>query len=155
MYHNHSENRSHTITKKRKKQDDVGFSRTMKHLGICFLTGIGIAALLLVVLSLVAYFMPDPNAFIAPFGLFTCGTAVLVTGICLGKKEGQNALVCGLMSGGAWLTFMLLFSLLMKEHAQGYGTAPALLLHLAVPLLSIAGAYIGVSTPKKHRRKRK
>ncbi len=136
-----------------RKKEEGGFPLFFKHLGESLLLVLGIAALLILSASLLAYFAPDPNAVILPMGLSVVMITAFFIGYFFSKKEKQGALMTGLVSGSVLLALLLLCSLFMKQYAIGYATPISLLLHLSIPLLSIAGAYLG-NRPQTKRRKR-
>ena len=113
-----------------------------------FLITIAVGAGLILLCSLIAYFMPDPDPMIHPLAYAAAALTALIGGIVAGKIHGSAPAICGLLNGLLLLALMLLLSLFFRSLASGYSAWISALLHAAVPLLSFAGAIIGV----KHTR---
>ena len=115
---------------------------------------LGTGLLLILALSLALYFSPNPSPMILPAGLVAAALTALIGGFVAARLHGHGALLCGLINGTALLAIMLLLSLPFARHASGYSTLISCLLHAAVPVLSVTGAYLGLRhTPKKKKRK--
>ncbi len=113
---------------------------------------IGIGTILLA--SLAAYFFPDPDPVIRPLALFAAAITAFIGGIVTGKIHGESPLMCGTLNGLLLLALMILASLPFQSLASGYSTWTSLLLHAAVPILSLVGAIIGTQKPAPRKRKR-
>lgn len=121
--------------------------------GTAITLGIGMA--LTVITSLIAYFSADPNLLIRPLGLTAAAMTALIGGFVTIRLHGHSALLCGLFNGGMLTCAMILASLFLKAYASGYSTLVSTLLHTALILFSVAGAFLGMSRPKKHTHRRR
>ena len=120
----------------------------LKSLGIT----LGVGLLLIISASLIAYFMPDPNALIMPLGLSAAGLTALVGGVIAVRIHGGGALISGLLNGTLLMAVMLLLSLCFVRNSSGYSAGISCLLHAGLILLSVAGGYLG--NRKKRGKKR-
>lgn len=109
-----------------------------------FLISVGIGAGLILLFSIVAYFLPDPNPMIRPLAYTAVGLTALLGGTVAGRLHRGAPAVCGLINGILLLALMLLLSLFFRSLASGYSAWISALLHAAIPLLSFVGALIGV-----------
>ena len=109
-----------------------------------FLITLAVGAGLILLCSLAAYFMPDPDPMIHPLAYAAAALTALIGGIVAGRIHGSAPAVCGLTNGLLLLALMLLLSLFFRSLASGYTAWVSALLHAAVLLLSFAGALIGV-----------
>ena len=126
----------------------------IKHLCKSFLITIASGFGLLLALSLAAYFYSDPNLLIHPMALIVAGLTALIGGIAAVRIHGHSALICGLLNGCILLGVMLLLSLFFKGQGIGYSAGVSCLLHAGIPVLSVAGAYLGLRrSPKKRSRR--
>ena len=125
-----------------------------KHLCKSFLMTLAFGFVILLVLSLAAYFYNDPNTLILPLALVGAGFTALLGGVATVRIHGHSALVCGLLNGCLLLGLMLILSLFFKGQGAGYSTGIACLLHACVPLLSVVGAYLGLQRPSKKRKRK-
>lgn len=146
----HFGNSKHNV----KKDDDS--SRLpldmVKSTGYTLLIGI----LTLLVCSLLAYFREDPNAWVQPLGILCCVVTALGGGFAAIRIHRHSALLCGLLNGCILLAFMLLLSPTFKAFSSQYSLILCLLFHIAVPLLSILGAFLGIPrkrSVKKHKKR--
>ncbi|MBQ9132441.1 MAG: TIGR04086 family membrane protein [Clostridia bacterium] len=110
---------------------------------------------LLLTVSLVAYFTPDPGQWIPVLGLTASGLTALLGGYAAARIHGSGALICGLGNGGMVMAVMLLLSLFFTKDASGYGVWISALLHGGFLLLSVLGAYLGIPGEKSKRRKKR
>ena len=112
--------------------------------------------LLCLAASLAAYFTPDPASLARPLGLAASFLTALTGGYCTAKIHRREALLCGLLTGGAMLCVMLLLSLALSSLSSGHSVGLSVGLHLAFPLLSTVGAFLGIRkkpTASKRRRR--
>jgi putative membrane protein (TIGR04086 family) len=123
-----------------------------KHLLKSFAMTLGVGLLLIVSASLIAYFMPDPNALIMPLGLAAAGLTAFLGGVIAVRIHGGGALLSGLLNGYLLMIVMLLLSLCFVRNSSGYTAGVSCLLHAGFLLLSVAGAYLG--NRRKTRKKR-
>ena len=104
--------------------------------------------------SLAAYFSPDPDRLIAPLALIATGGTALIGGFAAVRIHGQNALICGLLNGSAFMVAMMLLSLCFANYSAGYSAGISCLLHVGFVVFSVAGAYLGLKkVPKKKKRR--
>ena len=113
---------------------------------------LGVGLLLIVSASLIAYFMPDPNALIMPLGLSAAGLTAFLGGVIAVRIHGGGALLSGLLNGCLLMIVMLLLSLCFVRNSSGYTAGVSCLLHAGFLMLSVAGAYLG--NRRKTRKKR-
>ena len=121
-------------------------------------------AALLLIGSILAYRLPDPNT---PSDVIAAAVMLigsLVGGWTAAKKQKEGALVCGVCTAAALLVLLLTVSLFLPgEEITAYKLPLSLPLHAAIVPASIAGAYGALrkkGTPrrrsaKKHNAKRK
>ena len=126
-----------------------------KHMGKSLLITIGTSIALLLIFSLIAYFYADPDQLIQPLGLIGAGLAALIGGLAAVRIHGHSALICGLLNGCAFTVILLLFSLFFRSYASGYSAGIACLLHTAILLFSVAGAFLGLRRSPKSKHKRR
>ena len=126
-----------------------------KHIGKSLLITVLASLSLLLILSLAAYFYSDPDQLIRPLGLCSAGLAAFIGGIAAVRIHGHSALICGLLNGCAFTIILLLLSLFFRSHASGYSTGIACLLHAAILLISVGGAFLGLRRAPKHKHKRR
>ena len=128
----------------RRKQEEPSPAQFPQKALKAFLISVGIGAGLVLLFSLGAYFLPDPDPMIHPLAYTAAGLTALIGGIVAGKIHGSAPAVCGFVNGLLLMALMLLLSLFFRSLASGYSAWVSALLHAAVPLLSFAGALIGV-----------
>ncbi len=124
-------------------------------LGVTVIVGI----LLILAASLIAYFTSDPNRYIRPIAVVCAALTFLVGGGIAAKKRPDASLAAGAANGLLLSAIFLALSLLFRHTAVGYPAWAAALLHGAMILLSLLGAYITVvraknTRPRKRRKKR-
>ena len=126
----------------------------LSHLLKGLLIALGMGTLILLSLSLVAYFCADPAPLILPLGLAGAGATALIGGFSTTRLHKHAALFCGLCNGCLLLSVMMILSLFFTKDAVGYSTGMSCLLHMGIPVLAVVGAYLGLpkSTPRKHRK---
>ena len=126
----------------------------IKHLGKSLLITLAAGLGLLLVFSLIAYFYTDPNTLILPLALAGAGLTALIGGVVTVRIHGRSALICGLLIGCLLTSLMMLLSLFFTQEGAGYSTGTSCLLHAAIPVLSVTGAYLGLkkSAPKRRRK---
>lgn len=125
-----------------------------KHIGKSVLVTAVVGLLFTLLGSLIAYFTPDPNRFTMALGLAASAFTALVGGFTALRIHGHSALLCGLLNGSVFIALMMLISLFFTEHSSSYSGTVSFLLHAAFLLLSVAGAYLGLSKPKKFKARR-
>lgn len=130
-----------TRTKKQPKPQEAAFPQKVLR---SFLWTLAFAAGAILVVSLIACFLPDPAPSTEPLGLLAAGLSALVGGVISGRIHRSAPAVCGLANGALLLAVMLLCSLFFSGSGFGYSTAVSILLHALIPLLSVFGALIGV-----------
>lgn len=130
------------------KTSDAAFPRKALR---AFLWTLGLGGGLVLIASLAVCFLPDPDPMIRPVALFLAGLTSLLGGVIAGRIHKSAPALCGLTNGALLLAIMLLCSLFFRKNAAGYSTGTALLLHAAVPLLSVVGAVLGVRKKPKKR----
>ena len=128
----------------RRQQETASPAEFPKKALRAFLVTLAIGAGLILLASLGAYFMPDPDPMIRPLAYAAAALTALLGGFAAGKLHGSAPAVCGLVNGLLLLALMLLLSLFFRSHASGYPAWASALLHAAVLALSFAGALLGV-----------
>lgn len=119
-----------------------------------FLITLAIGAGLILMLSLGAYFHPDPDSIIRPLALVAAALTAFFGGFTAGKLRGGAPAVCGLINGILLTALMLLLSLCFRAHSSGYSPLVSTLIHAAVPVLSFVGALLGTKKTSKNIRRR-
>ena len=130
-------------------------------LGTLLLT-LAVGGGLLLLTSLILFFVPDPLSAVLLAGLLTTALTAFFGGYFATRIYHLSPLGAGLIIG-IFLTFLsLLFSLLFVKNAEhyatGYSAAVSAILHTGVVGLSIGGAFLGAREKmpsKKRRRKRR
>lgn len=137
-----------THAKKSAKPQEAAFPQKALR---AFLWTLAIGAGAVLVGSVFLAFLPDPAPLTTPVGLLAAMLTALLGGVAAGKIHRTAPAVCGLLNGALLLAVMLLCSLFFGKNAAGYSTGTAILIHAAIPLLSVFGALLGV---RKKPRKR-
>lgn len=112
---------------------------------------VGLGALLLLVGALALSFSADPLSLIPPTGLLLCALTAFFGGGIAMRIHRTGALLCGLENGAGLLLLMLPLSLLFRGEASGYSALISCLLHVALLLLSVGGAFLLRQRPKRRR----
>lgn len=129
-------------------------------LGTLLLT-LAVGGGLLLIASLILFFVPDPLSMVLPAGLLAAALTAFIGGYFATRIYHLPALSAGLINGILITALSLLFSLLFAKNADcyatGYSATISALLHAGVVGLSIGGAFLGAreKTPAKHRKKRR
>ena len=135
-----------------------GSSFLRSTLGTLLLT-LAVGGGLLLLVSLVLTFVPDPLSLVLPAGLFCAALTAFMGGFFATRVYHLPALGAGLINGILLTALSLLFSLLFAKNADcyatGYSAAVSALLHAGVVGLSIGGTLVGAreKTPTKRRKK--
>ena len=124
-------------------------SHVLKSVSITLGIGIG----LIFILSLLAYFMQDPNRFVRPLGLLGAAITAFAGGIASGRLHKHSALLCGLLNGSVTMGILMLVSLFFVQHASNDPLWLSALLHVVFLLLSVLGAFVGL--PRMSVKKKK
>ena len=98
---------------------------------------------MILICSVVAYFLPDPLSAIRPLSYVAMGVTALAGGWIAGKLQGGAPLIVGLINGMLLTAAALIVSLFFRSLSNGYSAPLSALLHAAVPALSFVGALIG------------
>ncbi len=115
----------------------------LRNIGKSVLWALLTGLLLLLILSLVAYFTSDPNLWILPFGILSAALTAFLGGVYAIRLHGHAAFLCGLSVGCVLFAVMLPASLFFVPLASGYPAWVSCLLHFGFLVLSVAGAVIG------------
>jgi putative membrane protein (TIGR04086 family) len=142
-------------TKRASHREPTVAPSLMRDVGKGILINMGIALLLNLVASVAAYFSPDPVTLARPLGLAASAITALLGGWITVRIHRHAALWCGLASGCAMITLMLLFSFCVKPLASGYSLPITLLLHFSYVALSLVGAFLGIHRKPKSTVKRR
>lgn len=123
-----------------------------------FLITLAIGAGAILLLSLAAYFYPDPDRIIHPLAYFAAALTAFLGGVIAKKRTGGAPALCGLINGMLLTGVMILLSFFFLSESSGYSALVSTLLHAAVLLLSVLGAIVGAqkkkSPPSRARRRR-
>lgn len=146
---------------KARKTDGGETSLVLKSaLGTLLLT-LAVGGGLLLLLSLILTFVPDPLSFSLAAGLFCAALTAFVGGYFATRVYHLPTLGAGLVVGILLTALSLFFSLFFAKNAEtyatGYSAAVSALLHAGVVGLSIGGAFLGARerTPSKKKRKKR
>ena len=137
---------SHTDT-----QNEIFSIETIR----AFLITLAIGAGAILLLSLAAYFYPDPDRIILPLGLLAAALTSFFGGVIAKKRTGGAPALCGLINGMLLMGAMILLSFFCLPHSHGYSALISTLLHAAVLILSVLGAVAGTQKPKAAMRSRR
>lgn len=112
--------------------------------GRAALIACAVGAVLLFVLTAVAYAQDDPDAMVRPLGYAIAAIVALTAGAVTSHQNGRQVLLCGLLAAAALLLIFAALSFLpMFADREPMATGLSLGLHAALLPLSIAGAYLG------------
>ena len=120
-----------------------------------FLITLAIGAGSILLLSLAAYFYPDPDRITLPLGLIAAALTSFLGGVVAKKRTGLAPALCGLVNGMLLMGLMILLSFFCLPHSHGYSALISTLLHAAVLILSVLGALAGSPKPKAATRSRR
>lgn len=115
-----------------------------------FLITLAIGGGLILVMSLGAYFHPDPDSIIHPLAYVAAALTAFFGGFTAGKLRGNAPAICGLVNGILLTATMLLLSFFFLSESSGYSALVSTLLHTAIPVLSVLGAIAGVRKKETH-----
>ena len=116
---------------------------------------VGLGALLLLLVALALSFIEDPLARIPAAGLLLAAVTAFFGGGIAVRIHRTGALLCGLGNGAGLLLLMLPLSLLFRSEASGYSSLVSCLLHAALLLLSVGGAFFLRPRPKRHQTRKR
>ncbi len=137
---------------KKSNENDSPLAIWTKQLLRATLISLAIGLVLLIGLSLAAYFYADPDALVRPLGLVAAGLTAMVGGFATVRIHGDSALICGLLIGSILTALMMLASLFCTALSSEYSVGISALLHLGFMLLSVVGAYIGLKKTQKKKK---
>ena len=111
-----------------------------------------VGAVLLFVLSYIAYSYYDPDALICIFGYSALYVIAAVCGFSASRfNKGENSLFCGLISGGLMTVIIFLISTALS--GEGSLSFPlSLAAHLGVILVSVIFGILGRKRDKPHKK---
>ncbi len=151
-----SKNRSHlptrhTPSQRKSPSKAASSSHTVfsKETLRAFLITLAIGGGLILVMSLGAYFHPDPDSIIHPLAYVAAALTAFFGGFTAGKLRGNAPAICGLVNGILLTAVMLLLSFFFLSESSGYSALISTLLHTAVPVLSVLGAVVGIKKPQR------
>ncbi len=119
------------------------------------LAAAAVAAITLTVLSLIAYFTPDPGALARPLGLLCASLSATSGGYFAMRRAKRAPLLCGLGVGILMVTVMLALSFGFAEDGVGYTAAISAMLHAGIFVCTIGGALLGARKPRQKRHKKR
>jgi len=143
---------SHRVAQRSQPEDNSSPALFFRHIGKSVAITLFCGIALLLAFSLLAYFLPDPTAYITPMALIAAALTALIGGFCAVRIHGHSALLCGLCNGTVLMGIMILASLFLRRHALGYSPLMSCLVHVALLLLSVLGGYLGLKKAKPHRK---
>ncbi len=120
-----------------------------------FLITLAIGAGSILLLSLAAYFYPDPDRITLPLGLIAAALTSFLGGVVAKKRTGIAPALCGLVNGMLLMGLMILLSFFCLPLSHGYSALISTLLHTAVLVLSVLGALAGAQKPKAATRSKR
>ncbi len=120
-----------------------------------FLITLAIGGGLILLMSLGAYFHPDPDSIIHPLAYVAAALTAFFGGFTAGKLRGNAPAICGLVNGILLTAVMLLLSFFFLSESSGYSALVSTLLHAAVPVLSVLGAMAGIKKPQRSSGRRR
>ena len=139
--------------KKRMQEEEPSMATLFAGLRYSLPATIGIFLALIFLAALVLYFLDDPSPFVRPLAICASFVSAFCGGYLLCKKQGNAALLCGMVNGCFFLCILLLVSLFFRKYSSGYSPLLSAALHLGVLFASILGGYAGL--PRQKRKKRK
>nr|MBQ4317924.1 YrzE family protein [Clostridia bacterium] len=96
---------------------------------------------LLLILSAIAYHLPDPDIIVTPSAYLTLGISGIVCGLTAAAVNGCDRLLCGLVSGAALALLIGVSSLICMAVCKCMPEFPKSILLSVIPIvLSCAGA---------------
>ncbi|NLK38664.1 MAG: TIGR04086 family membrane protein [Clostridiales bacterium] len=112
-----------------------------------------VAIVLLVVLSIIAYNNPDPDALVAPFAYGTLFLSALIGGIAAAKINRSAGLLSGATTGLLLLVVLFIASLFTGNSETNNSFGVTLAFYVGVILVCAIGGIIGSYKPKRRRRR--
>lgn len=110
-----------------------------------------LAAILLVLFSLICYIMPDPDKYLSAFGIAALYISALTGGIIAGKRSG---IVGGLVSGLLLTAVVLIASTFKEATSDSLPPITTALLYILIPLTGGIGGFIAGFSGKNQKRKK-
>ena len=111
------------------------------------------SAVLLLVLSFIAYTRADPDSYVSIFAGIALYVSAFICGFVAVKKNRESGLLCGLTSGGIFTLMIIGLSLIMRT-ADAESSPLRWVMYLVVLGISILGGVVGVPSGKAKRNKR-
>ena len=111
------------------------------------------SAVLLLVLSFIAYTRADPDSYVPIFAGIALYVSAFICGFVAVKKNRESGLLCGLVSGTIFTVLIVALSLAMRTSDAG-GSSLKWVMYLVVLGISILGGVVGVPSGKAKRNKR-
>jgi len=121
-----------------------GFVRAMISAGQGTLWACLIGVVLLFAAAALAGAQEDPQRLVRPLGYAVSGVVAMLAGGIAVRRNGRAALLCGVLTSACVLLLFFILSLIPAP--AGSESLPvwlSLLLHSAVPPLSVCGAFLG------------
>ncbi len=112
------------------------------------------SAVLLLVLSFIAYTRADPDSYVSIFAGAALYVSAFICGFVAVKKNRESGLLCGLTSGGIFTLMIIGLSLIMRT-TDGGGSPLRWVMYLVILGISTLGGVVGVPSGKVKRNKRK
>ena len=133
------------------QNEDRSLSRLFSNLKYSLPITLGVFLGFSLLAALALYFLKDPAPYILPAAFAVAALSAFFGGLSLCKRQGNSALLCGLINGCFALLLLLLASLFFRKYARGYTPLVSTLLHLGFLFFSILGAFCGLPKLKQKR----
>ena len=130
-------------SQRRKRRRESSPDQIPKNILRAFVATICIGFGVILICSVIAYFLPDPLSFILPLSYLAMGITALAGGWIAGRLQGGAPLIVGLTNGMLLVAASLIVSLFFRSLSNGYSAPLSAILHAAVPVLSFLGALFG------------
>ena len=112
------------------------------------------SAVLLLVLSFIAYTRADPDSYVTIFAGVALYASAFICGFVAVKKNRESGLLCGLVSGAIYAMLIMGMSLIART-TDGSSSPWKWVIYLVILGISALGGVIGVPSGKVKRNKRK
>ena len=111
------------------------------------------SAVLLLVLSFIAYTRADPDSYVTIFASVALYVSAFICGFVAVKKNRESGLLCGLVSGAIFTMLIIGMSLIARTTDESSSNLKWVI-YLVILGVSALGGVIGVPSGKMKRKKR-
>ncbi|MBQ8408967.1 MAG: TIGR04086 family membrane protein [Clostridia bacterium] len=132
------------VARSREKEDASLLSTVMSSALTGTLTALALGAILLFIMTAVAYANTDPAILLSPLSLAALLPSMFAGGFVCAKKVKEAPLLCGIVCGGMITVISILLSVILRGlPSSGYEFWQTALLHAIAILFTVLGAFAG------------